>query len=159
MILRGNNLSKLLEKIGIKFETVKSGIYKDILSPDRSLSTEERELLQSLIDSSYEQFVLAVAKGRNLSSEVVKSFADGRVFTGEQAKEFGLVDEIGDENDAKLLAIKIANLDEKTKPITFGKTKKKLLGLLPGGKLINDLINLIGLEFEGNGQILWLHKP
>ena len=51
----------------------------------------------------------------------------GRVFTGEQAKEFGLVDEIGDENDAKLLAIKIANLDEKTKPITFGKTKKKLL--------------------------------
>ncbi len=108
VILRGNNLSKLLEKVGIKFETVKSGIYKDILSPDRPLSTEERALLQSLIDSSYEQFVLAVSKGRNLSPEVVKSFADGRVFTGEQAKEFGLVDEIGDENDAKLLAIKIA---------------------------------------------------
>jgi protease-4 len=157
--LRGNNLSKLLEKVGIKFETVKSGIYKDILSPDRSLSTEERALLQSLIDSSYEQFVLAVAKGRNLTPEVVKSFADGRVFTGEQAKEFGLVDELGDENDAKLLAIKIANLDEKTKPITFGKTKKKLLGLLPGGKLIQNLLNLLHIEFGGNGQILWLYKP
>ena len=114
MILRGNNLSKLLEKVGIKFETVKSGIYKDILSPDRPLSTEERALLQSLIDSSYEQFVLAVSKGRNLTPEAVKSFADGRVFTGEQAKVFGLVDEIGDENDAKLLAIKIANLDEQS---------------------------------------------
>ena len=159
MILRGNNLSKLLERVGIKFETVKSGIYKDILSPDRPLSTEERALLQSLIDSSYEQFVLAVSKGRNLTTEVVKSFADGRVFTGEQAKEFGLVDEIGDENDAKLLAIKIANLDEKTKPITFGKTKKKLLGFLPGGKLIHNLLNALNLELEGNGQILWLYKP
>ena len=159
VILRGNNLSKLLEKVGVKFETVKSGIYKDILSPDRSLSNEERELLQSLIDSSYEQFVLAVAKGRNLTPDVVKSFADGRVFTGEQAKAFGLVDEIGDENDAKLLAIKIAKLDDKTKPITFGKTKKKFLGLLPGGKLINNLLNALNLEFGGNGQILWLYKP
>ena len=69
------------------------------------------------------------------------------------------MDEIGDENDAKSLAIKIANLDEKTKPITFGKTKKKLLGFLPGGKLIQNLFNALNLELEGNGQILWLHKP
>ena len=159
VILRGNNLSKLLEKIGIKFETVKSGLYKDILSPDRSLSKEERELLQSLIDSSYEQFVLAVAKGRNLPPETVKGFADGRVFTGEQAKEFGLVDQIGDENDALLLAIKLAKLDEKTKPITFGRSKKKLLGLLPGGRLIQSLLDQIKLELDSNGQILWLYKP
>ncbi len=159
VILRGNNLSKLLEKIGIKFETVKSGVYKDILSPDRSLSKEERELLQSLIDSSYEQFVLAVAKGRNLTPETVKGFADGRVFTGEQAKEFGLVDQIGDENDALLLAIKLAKLDEKTKPITFGRSKKKLLGLLPGGRLIQSLFDQIKLELDSNGQILWLYKP
>ena len=66
VILRGNNLSELLEKIGIRFETVKSGAYKDILSPDRALSPEERALLQSLIDSSYDQFVTAVAEGRNL---------------------------------------------------------------------------------------------
>ena len=159
VILRGNNLSKLLEKVGIKFETVKSGIYKDILSPDRALSSEERELLQSLIDSSYQQFVSAVANGRNLSEEKVREFADGRVFTGMQAKELGLVDELGDENDAKLLAIKIANLDEKTKPITFGKTKKKFLGLLPGGNFIHNLLNVLNLELEGNGQILWLFKP
>ena len=112
-----------------------------------------------MIDSSYEQFVLAVSKGRNLTPEVVKTFADGRVFTGEQAKEFGLVDEIGDENDAKMLAIKIANLDEKTKPITLGKNKKKLLGFLPGGKVIHNLVSALNQELEANGHILWLYKP
>ena len=76
VILRGNNLSELLQKIGIRFETVKSGAYKDILSPDRALSTEERALLQSLIDSSYDQFVTAVAEGRNLEQTKVRSFAD-----------------------------------------------------------------------------------
>ena len=69
------------------------------------------------------------------------------------------LDEIGDENDAKLLAIKIANLDEKTKPITFGKNKKKLLGFLPGGKLIHNLVSALNQELEANGHILWLYKP
>jgi len=90
VILRGNNLSKLLERIGIKFETIKSGTYKDILSPDRALTNEERQLLQSLIDSSYSQFVTAVAEGRQITEKEVRAFADGRVFTGSQAKELGL---------------------------------------------------------------------
>ena len=158
VILRGNNLSKLLEKIGVKFETVKSGIYKDILSPDRSLSIEEREILQSLINSSYQQFVSAVAKGRNLSEEKVKSFADGRVFTGMQAKELGLVDEIGDENDARLLAAKLANLDEKLQPITLGKPKKKLIGLLPGGRIISKFLEQVFMELSTSGTILWLYR-
>ena len=64
VILRGNDLSRLLERIGIRFETVKSGLYKDILSPDRALSEAERQLLQELIDASYGQFVAAVAAGR-----------------------------------------------------------------------------------------------
>ena len=61
---------KLLEKIGVKFETVKSGLFKDILSPDRALTSEERDLLQSLIDSSYNQFVKIVAEGRKLSEGI-----------------------------------------------------------------------------------------
>ncbi|KRO91320.1 MAG: protease, partial [cyanobacterium BACL30 MAG-120619-bin27] len=85
VILRGNNLSKLLERLGVSFETVKSGLYKDILSPDRALSEGERKLLQSLIDSSYHQFVEAVATGRGLDQETVRGFADGRVFSGAQA--------------------------------------------------------------------------
>ena len=58
--------------------SIKSGTFKDILSPDRALSNEERELLQSLIDSSYNQFVAAVAEGRQISTEKVREFADGR---------------------------------------------------------------------------------
>ena len=160
VILRGNNLSKLLEKIGVKFETVKSGIYKDILSPDRSLSNEERQLLQSLIDSSYEQFVEAVSNGRNLSKDDVRKFADGRVFTGTQAKELGLIDELGDEDHAKRLAAKLAELDdENIRPVTLGKPKKKLIGFLPGSKLISNLFEIINMELTNNGQILWLFKP
>ncbi|KGG16374.1 MULTISPECIES: signal peptide peptidase SppA [unclassified Prochlorococcus] len=159
VILRGNNISKLLERIGIQFETVKSGVFKDILSPDRALTAEERSLLQSLIDSSYGQFVKAVAQGRNLSEESVRAFADGRVFTGDQAKELGLVDEVGDENDARLLAAELADLDEKLQPITLGRPKKKLIGLLPGGSMIASLIELISIEFSTNGQILWLFRP
>ncbi len=160
VILRGNNLSKLLEKIGIKFETVKSGPYKDILSPDRPLSEAERDLLQSLIDSSYDQFVTAVAEGRKISKDKVIAFADGRVFTGLQAKELGLVDEIGDEEDARLLAAKLAGLHEKDiKPITFGRPKKKILGFLPGRSSISKVFEFIKFEFSTSNQILWLFKP
>tara|TARA_Y100001968_G_scaffold98317_1_gene88335 strand:- start:980 stop:1753 length:774 start_codon:yes stop_codon:yes gene_type:complete len=159
VILRGNNLSKLLDRIGIKFETIKSGVYKDILSPDRSLTPEEKDLLQSLIDSSYEQFVTAVAKGRNLSEEIVKSFADGRVFTGAQAKEIGLVDELGDEDHARVVAAKLAEIDEKLQPITLGKPKKKILGFIPGSDVFFKIIELMSIEFESNGQILWLFRP
>ena len=160
VILRGNNLSKLLERIGIRFETVKSGVFKDILSPDRALSNEERELLQSLIDSSYNQFVEAVAQGRQLSTEKVREFADGRVFTGSQAKELGLVDELGDEDDARRLAAKLADLDQdKTRTITLGSPKKKYMGLLPGNALLSSLIQLINFELSNSGQILWLFRP
>ncbi len=160
VILRGNNLSKLLERIGIRFETVKSGVFKDILSPDRALSNEERELLQSLIDSSYDQFVTAVAKGRQLSTEKVCEFADGRVFTGSQAKELGLVDELGDEDHARRLAARLADLDEeKTRTITLGRRKKKFMGLLPGGTFLSKILDLINFELSNNGQILWLFKP
>jgi len=138
---------------------VNTGLEKDILSPDRSLTPEERTLLQSLIDSSYDQFVKAVAEGRKLSEEKVREFADGRVFTGAQAKELGLVDELGDENDARILAIKLADLDEKLQPITLGQPKKKLIGLLPGGKILSNLLEMINLEFCTNGQPLWLFRP
>ncbi len=160
VILRGNNLSKLLERIGIRFETIKSGVYKDILSPDRALTSEERTLLQSLIDSSYAQFVAAVAHGRGLNYETVCSFADGRVFTGTQAKELGLVDELGDEEQARRLAAKLAGLDEDTtQPVTIGKPKKKLLGLIPGGTIVSNFLDLITMELANSGQILWLLRP
>ncbi len=160
VILRGNNLSKLLERIGISFETVKSGLYKDILSPDRALTEGERGLLQALIDSSYGQFVTAVAEGRSLSEEVVRGFADGRVFSGAQAKELGLVDDLGDEEAARRLAARLADLDEeKTRPVTFGKPRKGLGGLIPGQALWGELRAALSLELAWGGQPLWLYRP
>ena len=149
VILRGNDLSRVFEKIGIRFDTVKSGVYKDILSPDRPLSPEERALLQALIDSSYGQFVTAVASGRGLSEEVVRSFADGRVFSGAQAKELGLVDLLGDEEVARREAARLADLDEDCRPVELGKERRS-----PLQRLRQEL----QLQFAC-GQALWLYRP
>ena len=160
VILRGNDLSRVFERIGIRFDTVKSGVYKDILSPDRPLSAEERALLQELIDSSYGQFVRVVAEGRSMTEEAVRGFADGRVFSGEQAKTLGLVDELGDEDHARRLAARLADLDEQTtRPVTLGRTRKTLKNLLPGSQLISLLQQRLSLELMGSGQVLWLYRP
>ena len=159
MIIRGHNLSELLDKVGIKFETVKSGVFKDILSPDKPLSEEGRGLLQGLIDESYKQFTEAVADGRNLPVEEVRKFADGRIFTGTQALELGLVDKVGDEFDARELAAEMVNIDPKIQPLTFGKKKKKILGLIPGSRMIEKIINNIFFEFDSSNKVLWLYKP
>ena len=116
-------------------------------------------LLQGLIDESYKQFTEAVAEGRNLPLEEVKKFADGRIFTGTQAKELGLVDEIGDEFVARELAAKIVNIDPKIQPLTFGKKKKKILGLIPGSKVVEKIINNLFFEIEASNKILWFYKP
>jgi protease-4 len=160
VILRGNDLSRLLERLGVRFETVKSGLYKDILSPDRALTEAERQLLQELIDSSYGQFVAAVAQGRGLSEDQVRSFADGRVFSGAQAKDLGLVDALGDEEAARRLAAELAGLDPlHTKTVTFGKPPQRFAGVIPGRSLLRELRQLITMEIGLSGQPLWLYRP
>jgi protease-4 len=130
------------------------------LSPDRALNPEERALLQDLIDSSYSQFVGVVAKGRNLSEETVKTFADGRVFSGEQALSLGLVDELGDEDHALRLAAQLADLDQDDiRPITLGKPRRKVSSLLPGSQLLSQLQQWLTMELMGSGQVLWLYRP
>ena len=151
VILRGNNLEKLLERVGIRFETVKSGLYKDILSPDKPLSDGERSILQALIDSSYSQFVAAVAQGRNLSEETVRSFADGRVFSGAQALELGMVDLLGDEETARREAARLAGLDEeKSQPVELGREKRGF---------VQKLRQELQLQLAWGGQPLWLFRP
>ncbi|MCR4820014.1 MAG: signal peptide peptidase SppA [Elusimicrobiales bacterium] len=100
VIMSGMNYEGLMKKIGFKSEVVKSGKYKDIGAPYREMSPEERKLLQDMIDDSYSQFVKAVAEGRKMSDEKVRSLADGRIYTGSQAKEAGLVDKLGNYQDA-----------------------------------------------------------
>ncbi len=101
-------LQDLLNRIGVKLEVLKSGEFKDIGSPHRELSKRDRELLNALIADIQRQFVEAVANGRDLSLEEVNQIADGRVFSGAQAKELDLVDALGNFQDAVDVAKDIA---------------------------------------------------
>ena len=169
VILRGNNLERLLEKVGVSFKVIKSGPYKDILAFDRELTNPEKHILQELIDVSYSQFVGVVAEGRNLTTETVRSFADGRVFTGQQALALGLVDRLGTEEDARRWAAELAGLDpEKTKCFTFEEKKPLVSRLTSNNSLAHAISTVPGLaagadwlEFElaTNGLPLWLYRP
>ncbi|MCG2725864.1 MAG: signal peptide peptidase SppA [Elusimicrobia bacterium] len=110
VILSAGNYEGLMKKIGFKSETIKSGKFKDIGSPSRQMTKEERELLQSMIDDSYEQFIEAISKGRNMPLEIIKPLADGRIYTGRQAHKIKLVDVLGDFQDAVDLTGEMAKL-------------------------------------------------
>lgn len=110
VIMQFPTLEGLFQKLGVKLQVVKSGEHKDIGSPARELMPEERKILQAGIDDAYQQFVEAVSQGRKKSPEVIKPLADGRIFTGRQAKAAGLVDELGSRQDAIDAAIKLAGL-------------------------------------------------
>ena len=163
VILRGNNLERLLDKIGVSFKTIKSGPYKDILSFDRELTNEEEQILQELIDVSYSQFVKTVAEGRNLDEATVRTFADGRIFTGEQAVELGVVDRLGTEEDARIWAAELAGLDpEKAECFTIEEPKSLINKVIPGrgqASRIGSAINWLEFELMTSGQPLWLYRP
>jgi len=171
VILRGNNLERLLEKVGVSFKVIKSGPYKDILAFDRELTAPEEHILQELIDISYQQFVQTVADARKLTVETVRSFADGRIFTGQQALELGVVDRLGTEEDARRWAAELAGLDpEKTTLYTLEEKKSLTSRFLPGNQASSELATYLGprlsavtdwLEFEAStsGLPLWMYRP
>jgi protease-4 len=104
-------LSDLLEKLGIEYVIIKGGKFKDIGSPYREITPEEKELLQDMIDDVHDQFINDVAAGRGLDVEAVREIADGRILTGRQAKELGLIDEYGNLYDAIDLAAEMAGVE------------------------------------------------
>ncbi|MBW4535246.1 MAG: signal peptide peptidase SppA [Pleurocapsa minor HA4230-MV1] len=164
VILRGNNLERLLDKVGVSFKVIKSGPYKDILAFDRQTTEAEEQILQQLIDVSYSQFVATVAKGRGLAEEIVRGFADGRVFTGEQALELGLVDRLGTEEDARRWAAELAGLDpDKTECFNIEEPKPLINRLIPGRSQANSGIGMaideLQFELSTNGLPLWLYRP
>ncbi len=110
VIMEIPNVEGLMNKIGVKTEVIKSGRHKDIASVFRGIKKEEREILQGVLDNVHEQFIKAVAEGRKMLIEDVKRIADGRVFTGEQALKAGLVDEIGNLEDAVKAAAKLTGI-------------------------------------------------
>src|SRR5215467_2177830 len=111
VIMQLSNVEELMKKIGVKGYNIKSGANKDIGSPFQPLSSEGREILQSLVDDVHRQFISAVAKGRGLDEATVRKLADGRVYSGAQAKELGLIDQFGTLDDAIDLAAKRVGLE------------------------------------------------
>jgi protease-4 len=115
------NARGLLEKVGVEASAITSGPRKDMGSPFRTMTAEERGIFQSVIDSFYNRFLSVVQEGRpNLSSDQIKKLADGRIYSGDQAKAAGLIDEIGYLDDAIEMAKKKAGLTE-AKVVTYGR--------------------------------------
>jgi len=113
VIMLTMNAKGLLEKVGVEATAVTSGPRKDMGSPFRTMTSEERAIFQGLIDSFYQRFLSVVQEGRpNLQMDQIKKLADGRIYTGDQAKAAGLVDDIGYLEDAVELAKKKAGLTE-----------------------------------------------
>lgn len=121
---------ELLSKIGVKVETVKSGPYKDTGSYHRDFSTADRRYLQSWVDDAYAQFVDVVATERRLTPETVRTLADGRVYTGRQAFENGLIDRLGDFQAAVDLAADLAGIEGEPALVQIRRREPNLLDLL-----------------------------
>lgn len=96
VIIMAPSFKDLFKKIGVDYNVFKSGKHKDILSSHRSVTKEERKILQSVIDDAYKQFYNVVKKSRNIKKNKLKVYADGRIFTGFQAKKHNLIDSLGD---------------------------------------------------------------
>ncbi len=118
VIMEIPNLKGLMDKIGIKREVIKTGKYKDLASVFRGIGKEEKKILQSVLDDVHNQFIQSVADGRNIPIEKVREIADGRIFTGRQAIEIGLVDKIGNLQDAIKEASTLAGIKGEPHVIT-----------------------------------------
>jgi protease-4 len=120
------NIEKLLEKIGVKGVVVKAGEYKDVGSPFRDMSEPEKKILQDVIDDVHNQFIKAVADGRKMQEAEVRAIADGRIFTGRQALDLKLVDQLGDLADSIKVAGELVGIRGKPRVIE----KRKMIPFL-----------------------------
>jgi protease-4 len=115
VIMETANVEGLLQKIGVEGVVIKSGKFKDVGSPLRKMSEEERGLMQAVMDDVHKQFIEAVAEGRAMELAEAQALADGRIFTGRQAKEAKLVDELGNLDDAIQLAADTVGIEGEPK--------------------------------------------
>jgi protease IV len=123
VIVQLANASELLHKVGIESSVITSGPFKDSGNPTRTLRPEERQVFQALVDDVYHQFIEAVAQGRNLPLDEVRQAADGRIYTGRQAKDLRLIDELGSLHDAITYAASRIGSVGKPKLVQEGKER------------------------------------
>ena len=129
VIMEFTNVEELLKKIGVKGVVIKSGEYKDIGSPFREMTVDEKKIMQDVIDNVNKQFIQAVAEGRKLDRNKVAGIADGRIFTGEQAQQLGLIDRIGNLQDAIDITARMVGIEGKP-TILYPRQKFSLWDLL-----------------------------
>jgi len=140
VVLEIPNIEKLLEKIGVETETIKSGTYKDTGSIYRPLTSEEKKYLTEKVKIVHDQFIKAISEERKIPIEKVRNFADGRIFTGEEALSLGLIDKVGNFWDAVEEAKKLAKIPEAK--LVFLPKKKGVLS-----KLLEEKTSLIWEQF------------
>jgi len=138
------NMEELFKKIGLSAVVLKSGDYKDTGSPLRKMTPKERELLQGFIDNVHQQFVTAVAEGRKMSEESVRAIADGRILSGEQAQKLGLLDSLGNMEDAIVIAAELGGIKGEPSVVYAEKKKFSILELILGSKLAGALDRITG---------------
>jgi protease IV len=153
------DFSELADEYGVEQEVIKSGEFKDMGSSFRNLTPEEREIFQSLVDESYDEFVSVIVEGRGLPEERVREIADGRIYSGEQAKELGLVDSFGGVDEAAEISQDLAEIDGATvvryvQPQTF--TDALLARFAPQEPEALQIAEEAGLTLEPKPYYLYL---
>ncbi|MEW9500679.1 signal peptide peptidase SppA [Jeotgalibacillus marinus] len=152
VILQSVNYGKLAEQFGVEFVTVTSGEFKDMLSPTGEVKQEDIEIVESILNDSYDGFVDVIANGRGMSQERVREIADGRIYNGIQALELGLIDEYGYEEDViaalkEDLELEGAQVINYTMTNSFGSLlslqANKVFGGLEG-QVLSEFMNRLG---------------
>jgi len=144
VIMSFPNTEELFKKVGVRFEVVKTGKFKDIGSLSRPMTPDEKALLQGVLSNVYQQFVTAISDGRDMEKSDILPYADGRIFSGDQARDLGFVDRLGDLNDAILLAGSMAGI--KGRPVVVRKERRRVSVL----DLFQDKLRLVpGLSETG----------
>ncbi|RUM59174.1 MAG: signal peptide peptidase SppA [Persephonella sp.] len=149
VIIQHVNVKSLLNKVGVKVENIKSGKNKDILYPNNDLTDEQKKLLEDTIKDVYDQFLDAIVKYRPIRKEKLRKYADGRIFSGRQALKLGLVDKLGNVQDALEEARKLANLKKGQYQIIELTDDKGFLDKLLGSDLGEKINNLLNIQNTG----------
>ncbi|TYT74644.1 signal peptide peptidase SppA [Desulfobotulus mexicanus] len=158
VILGYTNFRELVEKIGLKSVVIKSGEHKDMASPVKDLSSEDRDILQALVDRMHRQFVRDVATGRGMEEDVVAALADGRIYAGEEAMELGLVDRMGNFEDALSWAAERAGIDPGKWVAVYPERERSwLMNLIDGSA--QSLVNAMDRRMGFSGGYMWTPNP
>ena len=142
VILAYTNFRAVLDKIGMVPVVIKSGPFKDMGSPTKKMSKEEKDVLQAFVDQAHQQFVSAIAEGRKMDIDHVKSLADGRIYTGEEAVKQGLVDRLGNFEDAIEWAGQLGGIQGRVSTVYKKKEKLSFLKYIMESTL-HDLVNQV----------------